>query len=237
MSNLTIWEQARKVPDEAKKPIMGGRLKGKTDINPMWRIKMLTELFGVAGEGWYYTIDSKRLEPGANNEVAAFVDVSLYYKTADGWSQPIQGTGGSAFIAKEKTGLYTSDECFKMALTDAISVACKALGVGADVYWQKDSTKYNSQTQQNTPAETAKNTFTKEKPPENAKISAAQRKLLLKNCVDILSEDIATKAIKQWLKDNKIKSTSEMTEKQIPLLVNYCKKMADEADLPFTLNE
>ena len=29
-----------------------------------------------------------------------------------------------------------------MALTDAISVSCKALGVGADVYWDKDDTKY-----------------------------------------------------------------------------------------------
>ena len=29
-----------------------------------------------------------------------------------------------------------------MALTDAISVACKALGFGADVYWQADATKY-----------------------------------------------------------------------------------------------
>ncbi|HCC35130.1 MAG TPA: hypothetical protein DEQ02_05645 [Ruminococcaceae bacterium] len=36
-----------------------------------------------------------------------------------------------------------SDECFKMALTDAISVSCKALGFGADVYWDKDRTKYS----------------------------------------------------------------------------------------------
>lgn len=46
------------------------------------------------------------------------------------------------FVAKERNGLYTSDECFKMALTDAISVAAKALGIGADVYWQADATKY-----------------------------------------------------------------------------------------------
>jgi molecular chaperone DnaK (HSP70) len=47
------------------------------------------------------------------------------------------------FVAKEKDGPYVNDECFKMALTDAISVACKALGVGADVYWQEDRTKYD----------------------------------------------------------------------------------------------
>ena len=35
-----------------------------------------------------------------------------------------------------------------MALTDAISVSCKALGMSADVYWDNGSTKYNkSQTE------------------------------------------------------------------------------------------
>ena len=31
-----------------------------------------------------------------------------------------------------------------MATTDAISVACKQLGVGANVYWQADKTKYDN---------------------------------------------------------------------------------------------
>ena len=34
-----------------------------------------------------------------------------------------------------------------MALTDALSVACKALGVAADVYWQADKTKYTRDTE------------------------------------------------------------------------------------------
>ena len=54
MENLWIYEQCRCVPDTAKSEIRGGRLNGKTDINPMWRIKMLTELFGPIGVGWYY---------------------------------------------------------------------------------------------------------------------------------------------------------------------------------------
>ena len=44
MENLWIYEQCRCVPDTAKSEIRGGRLNGKTDINPMWRIKMLKEL-------------------------------------------------------------------------------------------------------------------------------------------------------------------------------------------------
>lgn len=143
MENLAIYNAVRSVPDSAKRRIEAGRLKGKTDINPMWRIKALTETFGPCGFGWKYVITDKRLEQGANGEVAAFLDIDLFVKADGVWSDAIPGTGGSAFVAKEKNGPYTSDECFKMALTDAISVACKALGFGADVYWEADRSKYD----------------------------------------------------------------------------------------------
>lgn len=143
MENLKIYEAARKVPNEALKPIQAGRLKGKSDINPMWRIKKLTEIFGPCGIGWKYTIVKQWMEPAAGGEIAAFCDIDLYVKKDGEWSDPIPGTGGSMFVAKEKSGLYASDECYKMALTDAISVACKALGFAADVYWDRDPTKYD----------------------------------------------------------------------------------------------
>lgn len=145
MSNLKLYDAVRSVPENAKKQITGGRLSGMTDINPMWRIKTLTEQFGICGIGWKYVITDKRLEKGANDEIAAFVDVDLYIKVDGEWSDPIPGTGGSTFVAKERNGMYTSDECFKMALTDALSVACKALGFAADVYFEKDRTKYDTQ--------------------------------------------------------------------------------------------
>ena len=144
MENLELYERVRRVPQEAKKAIKGGRLNGMTDINPMWRIKALTEQFGPCGIGWKYVITDKRLENGANGEIAAFLDIDLYIKADGQWSEAIPGTGGSSFVAKERNGLYTSDECYKMALTDAISVACKTLGMGADVYWEKDRTKYTA---------------------------------------------------------------------------------------------
>lgn len=143
MENMEIYNALRTPPETAKKQIGGGRLKGMTDINPMWRIKALTERFGPCGFGWVYTIVDKHLEPGANGEIAAFVDIELYVKDGETWSKPIPGTGGAAFIANEQKGAYTSDECYKMALTDALSVACKALGMAADVYWDKDRTKYD----------------------------------------------------------------------------------------------
>ncbi len=143
MSNLKIYDAVRNPPTTALKEIQAGRLKGKSDINPMWRIKALTEQFGVCGFGWKYELVEKRLQDGAKDEIAAFVDINLYIKMDGEWSAPIPGTGGSSFVANERNGLYTSDECFKMALTDAISVACKALGFAADVYWNKDDTKYS----------------------------------------------------------------------------------------------
>ena len=142
MSNMKLYNQFRAVPEEAKKPIQAGRLKGMTDINPMWRIKKLTEAFGPCGIGWRYSDVSMQLCPGANGEIALFCTLYLWYKDGEKWSEPIPGVGGATFVAKEKNGLYTDDEAYKKALTDALSVACKALGIGADVYYAKDRTKY-----------------------------------------------------------------------------------------------
>lgn len=145
--NLKIYNAVKKVPKEAQRPITGGRLKGKTEINPMWRIKALTEQFGPCGMGWYYEVARQWLEP-SGSEVAAFVNIQLYIKVGDEWSKPISGVGGAMFVEQQKGGAYVSDECYKMATTDAISVACKQLGIGADVYWEADKTKYTDPAQQ-----------------------------------------------------------------------------------------
>lgn len=137
-SNMDYYEKLRSVPEQAKKTINAGKLKGFTDINPMWRIKALTELFGPCGIGWKAPVKRKWLEI-YENVVCAFCDIELYYRKPDGeWSDPIDGTGGSKFVSQTRNGADVSDECFKMAYTDAISVAAKMLGVGADVYWSND---------------------------------------------------------------------------------------------------
>lgn len=150
MENLDIYEALREVPKEAQRPIKAGRLKGKTDINPMWRIKALTEQFGPCGVGWVPKIKRFWLEHGAGEEISAFCKIELFVKIADTWSEGIPGIGGAAFVANEKNGLYTSDECFKMAFTDAISVAAKLLGAGANIYWGENDTKYAEDEEQPT---------------------------------------------------------------------------------------
>lgn len=143
MGNLDLYNRVRIVPEEAKKPIKGGRLNGMTDINPMWRIKALTSEYGPCGIGWFYKPVKKWTEQ-AGGETVAFVDIELFIKVDGEWSQPICGTGGSKLSQNERNGLFVSDECYKMATTDAISVACKQLGIGADVYFGADRTKYDS---------------------------------------------------------------------------------------------
>ena len=140
---LDLYNEVRSVPKEAQKTIGGGRLKGMTDINPMWRIKTLTEQFGICGIGWYTEVMDQWIDaPVASDERIANVKIALYIKVDGEWSKPIIGVGGAMFVTKEKAGLYVDDECYKKAYTDAISVACKALGIGADVYWSSDRTKY-----------------------------------------------------------------------------------------------
>ena len=149
-ANLSIYEQVRTVPEKALKKIEAGRLKGKSDINPMWRIKVLSELFGPVGLGWYTEVTRKWTETSENGETAVFIDINLYVKMDGGWSKPIHGTGGNKLVSLEKKWengeqiitQYLDDDAYKKAYTDAISVACKALGIGADVYWEADSTKY-----------------------------------------------------------------------------------------------
>lgn len=153
-TNLELYNAWRAVPEDAQKTISGGNLNGKTDINPMWRIKVLTDKFGPVGFGWYTKItehwsdtetiavwnkDTKQMENVL--ERVAWVRLELYIKFNGEWSAPIEGIGGSKYAGKGR-GSELNDEAFKMAETDAISVACKKLGIGADIYWAADSTKY-----------------------------------------------------------------------------------------------
>lgn len=136
MDNLKYYELGRSVPKEAQKSFNNGSFSG-TDINPMWRIKMLTEMFGCAGIGWYTEVLSERCEEH-HDCTMAIVDINLYIKVDGEWSKPIFGTGGNKLVSMTKSGAKASDEGYKMAYTDALSVACKALGIGADIYFDKD---------------------------------------------------------------------------------------------------
>ena len=142
---MKLWNTIKRPPTDVLKPIRAGRLKGKSDISPQWRYKAMTEYFGPCGIGWKYEIKNVWNETGSEGQVFAFAEVLVYtyIKEADKWSAGVPGIGGSMLVAKESKGLYSSDEGYKMAVTDALSVAMKMLGMAADIYeglW--DGSKY-----------------------------------------------------------------------------------------------
>lgn len=218
MTNLNIYNQVRVVPKEAQKPIGGGRLRGMTDISPMWRIKVLTELYGPCGIGWKYEITKKEIVEGSGGVQAAFVDINLFTRNEEGWSEAIPGTGGAMFVAKEASGLFTDDDAYKKALTDAISVSCKALGMGADVYWSKDSTKYSTQEPTEATVEQMND--------DTQIIGPTQAKHLLK-LAEFKKVELST-IFKSYKIGSFEQMTYEMYEKAIKRL-NATKKVADES--------
>ncbi|WP_333664734.1 hypothetical protein [Desulfobacter postgatei] len=143
---MDFWNKAKQPPKEALRQIGAGRLKGKSDINPQWRIQVMTEHFGMCGIGWRYEIKKLWTLPGTNDQVFAFADIDLFVKDNGEWSAPIPGHGGSMLLVQEKNGIHNNDEAFKMAVTDALSTAMKAIGVAADIYLGRwDGTQYHEE--------------------------------------------------------------------------------------------
>jgi hypothetical protein len=150
-------------------------------------------------------------EVGAGGEICAFVHITLRIKVEDMWSEPIEGIGGSMLVAAEKSGLHTSDEAYKMATTDALSVAMKQLGVAADIYLGNyDGTKYKG-------VEPGDNVVSMNK-NEARLISEAERKLLdsmARNCTE---PDAAAGKVYEFLgvkKFAEIKATDMKTARNI----------------------
>ena len=143
---IDIYESLARPPKDALREIQAGKLKGKTDINPQWRYKAMTEKFGLVGIGWKYEVQKLWTEVGAGNEKLAFAQVAVFVKDGDAWSEPIVGIGGSKLVQFEKGAAVSNDEGYKMAVTDAFSTALKMLGVAADIYAGRwDGTKYNDE--------------------------------------------------------------------------------------------
>ena len=200
MGNMEIYEKFRNVPENAVKPFDNGSFKG-TDINTMWRIKCLTEQFGSVGKGWYIRPE-RTWKEDIGDEAYVFMDISLFVKFPGEteWSAPIYGTGGNKLVkyVKSSDRYKGSDEAYKMAATDAFGNACKYLGIGADVYWENDKTKY-------TPFENKKNDRVKlieelkgDMPAETLREIATKHNCL--NLAKATDEDFAAfiKELKAW---------------------------------------
>ena len=131
-------------PKEALNTIQFGKLKGKSDINPQWRIEALTEVFGLCGVGWYYEILAVDYQDVVETgERMVYITIGIHVRQEDGtWSAPVIGIGGDFTIVRDKNGIHGNDEAFQMALTDALGKAAQCVGIANDIYRGKYDSKY-----------------------------------------------------------------------------------------------
>tara|TARA_B100000780_G_scaffold167746_1_gene117473 strand:- start:490 stop:1161 length:672 start_codon:yes stop_codon:yes gene_type:complete len=140
MNNMENWNRLSTVPVTSLKPISFGALKGKSDINPQWRYKAMTEVYGSCGIEWSHRLVQSTIVDGANGEKLIYLEVAV--KLKDG--EEFTGMGGDKIISKDKNGLRSNDEAFKMAYTDALGTALKYLGVASEIYeGNYDGSKYS----------------------------------------------------------------------------------------------
>ena len=195
-TNMRFYTRIMTTPKEAQRPFNNGRFSG-TDINPMWRIQKLTEIFGPAGQGWWTQNEEFSLVPfEKTGEIAVFCTVELVYVDPETKqeSKPIKGVGGNMFVTQRKTGLQLNDEAYKSAYTDALSIACKALGFSHDIYFANDRTKYT----ENMYDEPVKQAPKQEKPQEE---SAAELQARIQRGITYLTKDKTADQKKDFLKN------------------------------------
>lgn len=155
MGEIDIYNKMKTPPADALKKIDAGTLKGKTNIDPQWRIQVMTETFGLCGVGWKFNVLDTKVEQCPEGQRLVYMQISLQVKSPEGeWSEPIYAWGGDVIVDKNKNGLVPNDEAYKMCLTDALGGAMRYLGVAADVYQGKFDNKYERQAWNNTPNST-----------------------------------------------------------------------------------
>jgi len=239
---MEIWNKLKQPPASALKTIRAGRLKGMSDINPQWRYQIMTEQFGPCGIGWKYEIKRLWTEPASENQILAFAEILLYIAHGNGsqWSDPIPGIGGSTLVAKESKGLYSSDEAYKMAVTDALSVAMKMLGVAADIYaglW--DGSKYRESPKSGTSG-------TKDDKKDYGTVSDKQWSFIKKLGTEHELTDTELKDMIKWLakKENIPNNHYKIAKLLLPdknfnsVFTEYCEYQSardreDGADIPY----
>lgn len=205
-NNMRFWNQVNQPPKWALKAIQAGRLKGKTDISPQWRYEAMTNLLGPCGIGWKYEVSRVWSESGSEEQIFAFAEVKVFIKDGEKWSDPVPGIGGSMLVEKEKAGLHASDEGYKMAITDALSVALKMFGVGADIYAGLfDGSKYLRQ------------------PPE----PQGQPKKTLADYTDEVDKLPDAATVLKWMGDNRPAVLRDLNKEDAVKLKSYCGQIVD----------
>ena len=144
--NLALWNRLKRTDPKATKPFQrAGGFRG-TQIDPTWRLQMMTEQFGPVGRGWGYEQTEWTVV-----ERMVFVCCKVWYRDpATGevfWTGPQWG-GTELARRRRDGGEEPNDEAFKMSITDAVGKCLVQLGLAADIHMgQFDDSKYREETE------------------------------------------------------------------------------------------
>lgn len=124
--NTALWNRCSTTPSAYLKDFKRtGGFSGKS-IDPTYRLRVLTELFGPCGKGWGF-VQEDQWSDGGSGAYVVYVRGHLWYLLDGERCQTMSHTGGT--VADR-----APDEVYKMAETDALGKCCLDLGIGADVY-------------------------------------------------------------------------------------------------------
>lgn len=210
------FDLMKRPPQEALNTIQFGRLKGKSDINPQWRIEALTEVFGLCGVGWYFEVlGTTFVDVPATEERMVYVTVAIHVKEDSGeWSKPVIGVGGDFVIIKDKNGLHGNDEAMQMAVTDGLGKAAKCLGIASDIYRGKYDSKYGwrdaKAKEQQTPEKAKEQT-----PEENWRMLNGNIIQVRTNKGWMMLDQMPLKWLEVMLNDPRFKDIADFVQEQI----------------------
>ena len=143
LDNMHLWNLLKRTDPKATKPFTrNGGFRG-TQIDPAWRLMIMTEVFGPVGKGWGYEQMDWTIA-----ERMVFICARVWYidpETGEKcWTGP--QWGGTEMVRRRNGIEAPDDECFKMSMTDALGKCLVQLGLAADVHMgQFDDSKYREE--------------------------------------------------------------------------------------------
>ncbi len=158
---LAIWNQLCKTPPQVTSPYIKNGT-ALTAIDPTYRNKRLTEVFGPAGIGWGFTVDERWSERLCNNDYV-FATVTLWIRVEGAGGQKVATYIGGTRIEGE------ADDAYKSAITDGLTKCASILGFGADIFTGKETTPVEPVTEKSGPYQAAMGAVVSAKRINNAK--------------------------------------------------------------------
>lgn len=152
---LVLWNDVEATDPKYVKPFKNDGYEGDS-ANPTWLFKQATRVFGPAGIGWGYVVESQEFIDGSpiviNKEPTGLVAklhtarVRLWYKMGRDRLPPhlagtdaaveghVYGVGHTPFMYATKDGrVFYDKEYEKKSITDAITKALALLGFAGDI--------------------------------------------------------------------------------------------------------